>query len=575
MRECLKLVSAYQLILDALENKSVEEAVSGFTGPLSRNLGELAKNCAAFYRDNKSKMLGARVRTNRISLAKAAEKFHRDCDTFSSSAEESCGELADKECVVLMTGHQPNLFAYSGVFRKASLNYVLAEKLKEDLGVPVVNFFVVLDQDFAGDRWIRSAQLPSLVRRGGALDLRASFSDGDRETMVNEVAKPSVGQLEEWKRELEVWLSESLKVIAKFVGGERIEAYEAEVAGNLQEFWVLVEEACGLSANFADFNAFVMSKIVNGVWNYDTLFLRTSDFEPSIEEEFCWLLAHFDGFSKFVKEGEELLTQRGVSLNVAGDGSDKAPFWYHCDCGGKVDLRLNTGTHELEGRGSCSRCDKAYALSFGDPEKPSLSEVKSRFSSRAISILLAYYRGLGVSCDIRGVGGLDYLMEARYVANKLGVSFPPSPVWRPRDKYLGVAQFEALLQFKEVSGSFDVGLADNFLAHLREEALLLSKRLKDSRRKGAESKANFVNRKLRDERRGIAERWRELNRNARLLERVPTTLEVMPSIIDYAVDVGLEETSDQWVAFLKGGGSLFSDVELQSVFSDFGLMEWL
>lgn len=564
------MASAYQLILDALETKSAEVTVFGLTGPLSRNIDELAKACATFSRDDKSRMHGERVRANRISLAKSAEKFHRDCGTFTSSIEERCQELAERECIILMTGHQPNLFAYGGVFRKATLNYVLARKLERDLGVPVVNFFAVLDRDFTGDRWIRSTQLPSPVRRDGALGLRMPLTKKDKETMVNRMAKPSTSQLKEWKKELDLWLSESLKAIAKLGGDERINVYEDKVVDNLGEFWGIVKETCRLSTNFSDFNAFVMSKIVNDVWDYDTLFVRCSDFEPLIKEEFCWLLSRFEDFSKLVKEAEGILARRGVSLNGADDGYDKVPFWYHCDCDGKVDLRLNSGVQGLEGRGNCSRCGKEYSLDFGDPEKPNLSEVDSRFSSRAISILLTYFRGLGSSCFISGVGGLGYLMKARYVANKLGVPFPPSPVWRPRDKYFGVAQLQALLQFKEISGSFDVKLVENLLARLREKALTLSKELENSR-KGCAHSNRVVDRKVREERKEMTKRLGELRRNARLLEKIPAALEIIPSIIDYAVNVGLKETSNQWIAFLESGSSLFSDVELQSVFDDFDL----
>ena len=287
-------------------------------------------------------------------------------------------------------------------------------------------------------------------------------------------------------------------------------------------------------------------------------------------------MSRFEEFSEFVKEAEGLLVRRGVLLNVTDDGYDKAPFWYNCNCGGKVDLRLNPGFRGLEGRGNCSRCNKEYSFAFGDPETPSLSEVKSQVSSRSISILLTYFRALGISCFTSGVGGLGYLIKARHIAYKLGIPFPPSPVWRPRDKYLGVAQLQALLQFKEISGSFDIGLSEDLLARSRKEAALLGKKLKNSRRSAVQDKVSaHADRKMREEKKETAKKLSELNRTARLLEKVPASLNVIPSIIDYAVNVGLKETSDQWGAFLGGEGSFFSDVELQSVFADFGLMEWL
>ena len=44
---------------------------------------------------------------------------------------------------------------------------------------------------------------------------------------------------------------------------------------------------------------------------------------------------------------------------------------------------------------------------------------------------------------------------------------------------------------------------------------------------------------------------------------------LIPSIIDYAVNIGLKETSDQWVRHLSEKGSLETDVFLESVLTGF------
>ena len=60
-------------------------------------------------------------------------------------------------------------------------------------------------------------------------------------------------------------------------------------------------------------------------------------------------------------------------------------------------------------------------------------------------------------------------------------------------------------------------------------------------------------------------------RKLKILENVPVILDLFPSIIDYAVNVGLKETSDQWVQYLNENGSLFSDVQVESVLGRNGL----
>ena len=54
-------------------------------------------------------------------------------------------------------------------------------------------------------------------------------------------------------------------------------------------------------------------------------------------------------------------------------------------------------------------------------------------------------------------------------------------------------------------------------------------------------------------------------RKLKILENVPVVLDLIPSIIDYAVNLGLKETSDQWMRYLSENGSLSSDVNLESV----------
>ena len=49
-------------------------------------------------------------------------------------------------------------------------------------------------------------------------------------------------------------------------------------------------------------------------------------------------------------------------------------------------------------------------------------------------------------------------MEVQYVADRLGISLPPTPVWRPHDRYAGIGQMEASLKLKEMCA--DLGASD-------------------------------------------------------------------------------------------------------------------
>ena len=65
-----------------------------------------------------------------------------------------------------------------------------------------------------------------------------------------------------------------------------------------------------------------------------------------------------------------------------------------------------------------------------------------------------------------------------------------------------------------------------------------------------------------------------LVKNLRIMENVDSVMRLHPCIVDYAVNIGLKSTSEQWLAFLMDNGRLTSDVSLQSDFDDlFQLIE--
>ena len=55
-------------------------------------------------------------------------------------------------------------------------------------------------------------------------------------------------------------------------------------------------------------------------------------------------------------------------------------------------------------------------------------------------------------------------------------------------------------------------------------------------------------------------------RRFEVLENISAVFDMVPSIIDYAVSVGLKETSAQWIVYLEKNGNLISDVPLKTIF---------
>ncbi len=538
------------------------------------SLGELLDSCIAFHRKSGEEISQEHVQETRAKLLHYVEAFHRACGTLTSSVEDRIKRLRNGSSIVLMTAHQPNLFPYGGVLRKATLNFVLAKRLEERLKVPVVSFFGVADQDFTDDRWVKSALLPDAERRGGVLELRLDLPE---KLVLNKVVKPSRQVLDGWRDEIEGWFEGKLGSI-ECLGrslGLGVQMMNDGMAEDFEGFWGIVEDAYARAETYSDFNAFVLSKIVNEAWGYGTLFCRFSECEQAFEDEFSVLLTRFDEYSKYVKEAIAFRSE--VEGGVYEHEYDTIPFWLHCNCGSKARLMAERQGASLFGRGECMRCGRQYELELCSKSEPQISGVLSRISARTLAVPLVFFSGLGVSCYVGGVGGKGYLSQARCVAEKMGTSFPPVVVWRPRDVYLGVGQVEALMQFRRLSGTFDFSKYSTVEDDLRGRIDCVRRKIEE-----VESRKNMLVKDVGKEKDESIQELKALSgeqdkirkdtsfavlvRDSKILENAAAVMHMHPCVVDYAVNVGLKETSKQWIAFLERNGNLASDVNLRSGF---------
>jgi hypothetical protein len=409
-------------------------------------------------------------------------------------------------------------------------------------------------------------------RRDGVLEIRHELP---QKLVLNGVAKPSRQVLTSWRDEIENWLNRKLTSLNKLFKSFRPDVYVDDKAlrQNFEDFWGIVEEAYARAGSFSDFNGFVMSRVVNQAWGYDTLFCRFSECEQIFERELCSLLSRFGEYSRYVKEA--IMLSAGVQRGVYEDEYDTVPFWYHCDCGGKARLLAEQRSRSLFGHGKCLHCGKEYQIGLGSKEEPDISEVLPRISVRSLPMPLVFFDGLKVCCYVGGVGGSEYLRQAKYVAEHMDLAFPPVVIWRPKDVYCGIGQLEALLTFRNLSGTSDFsryqdvkrGLEDK-IAHVEksvEELELYKKDLANSveskseetirRVKAASIKQNEIRREAR---------FSLLTRKLKLLENAVAVADLHPCIVDYAVNVGLKETSNQWAAFLNTNGNLSENLALKT-----------
>ena len=68
---------------------------------------------------------------NRMKLRKYIEEFHSEANTNTNEVIDRCDMLSNPDTEILTSTHQPNLFAYSGVFKKIVLSQTIKRTVEE------------------------------------------------------------------------------------------------------------------------------------------------------------------------------------------------------------------------------------------------------------------------------------------------------------------------------------------------------------------------------------------------------------------------------------------------------------
>ena len=550
--------------------------------PRYENLKDLIDSCISFFEKNKDRVNNELVRERRNKLSTFIEEFHRESGTLTPKVKEKIMVLRQEVPVVLMTAHQPNLFPYSGVMRKATLIFTLGRELERHLGTKVITFFGIADQDFSDDRWVKSSLLPAITRKDGKLTLRINLPE---KTMLNNIPKPSINQINKWKDEIETWLHNAIYTNNNFWKENGILNWDYKKSllhHNFEIFWEIVKDAHGRAITYSDFNAFIISKIVNESWGYDTLFSRFSDCQKTFVDEFNSLLTDFSDYSSSLKEIIEFLYKKEDKKRVSKEETELLPFWYHCNCGSKARLSLCNQKDSIIGHGFCINCSKEFNINLGKVDNADVTAYASNISARAIPMILVFSKGLGLTCYIGGIGGTEYLKEAIYLAKKININIPPIVYWRPRDKYLGISQLEALSEYKSITGNDNIYKYEEEIKHLKNRIKDIYKQISILELKKEELIIKLRNESINMEKfkkdlKNILDEIAKikkssnlsiLNHDLKTLRNIPTILTLIPNIIDYAINIGLNKTSEQWIDFLLKNGSFSSEVYLKSLLAD-------
>jgi hypothetical protein len=362
--------------------------------------------------------------------------------------------------------------------------------------------------------------------------------------MVSNIDLPSVKILNYWKRQIYSWIMDISKTQQ-----HRVDTFN--LLENFKRFWELVENSYNNAKTYSDFNSFLISQIVNNIWNYDTLFVRLSNLNSVFAGGYRYLLSNYNLYSDSLQKAEMLFTNFNLkNQNIRSMQHLYSPFWIHCNCcGGKASsiLQSKTGDKNLQQlSGTCMSCKSSLKIDIEIGNINNNKTIENEFSNispRAIPILLLFSKCLGTSCYVSGTGALNYMLYASLVFEKLNIDMPTILFWPSKDICHGIAQLEALehIGIKKHSDIIDyLETSKKKELDYKEIIISLIAKRKNMVRAG-ESIDNLL-----DELFALKQSQRTVRQNIKVGLKANNTLNIMPSIIDYAVNFGLVNTELQW-----------------------------
>jgi hypothetical protein len=500
----------------------------------------------AANRLNKNYQLDELTIKNRALLKRYIFNFHNQAQTATKSVDVGLNMLSGNDTDLLVAIHQPNLFAYGGVFKKLILLKELKAAIyKSNPKKQIVTMFIIVDHDFIGDHWTKVAQLPNARSYDGIMEIRFPVKMKKRWQMTHKNAPPTQSMLNFWKHEVKLWIKDTTKAI----GIDR-----GPYLDNLNSFWQFVDKSLSRAKSYADFNSFLISNIVNISWHDDTLFVRLSDIPEVFVNGMNFLIKNFEQYSASLKETENIFKMSGITTGMSPNAHLFAPNWLHCICGSKA-----SGTFKKEGasficQGSCISCKRDISTNFGTLTDQHFVEKLFEISPRAIPILLLLSMDLRCSGIVLGTGGsLRYTIVASRTFDRFKIPMPIPIIWASEDEYHGIAQREALLS----SVNTQIQSIDQLNALHNELSIDRSSIVPLIRERKERFERNLSIDSILQEIQKIKQRQRKTRESIRMATRSLNMLQMKPSIIDYAVNFGIEKVGPLWSKNLVTNNDLF------------------
>ena len=407
-------------------------------------------------------ILSLRQQSNASLLIDISKKFHK-------KAQISCenSTIESDRTIILESGHQPNFLPHAGTWKKAFLLANLQKKLMMN-GNTTIAFFGFPDRNLSTARLLSRNQIPALNKKGvEAIGFR--IDDADRLKSFCTTKKPSS---DTWQNEIHKIKKFYTEISNKFPDKKILSKTQ------LNQIFEIMWKSYDLAGNFAELNGYIFSKICHEILNLNLLFFFYSDMQKErlfIDESkkiFQNVRAFNQIYNRVIEEKR---------LDIPPVNESHVPFWYHCECGGKINLFIDDS---FSCKGTCPVCKKEYHLFF-DTGFKNLQEYYDKMDYNAVSRNIVMSEGLGVTLFISGMGGsLQYGAIADQISHELTFNYPISLSWQSKDYYLGMTHAQAIQEFKKIfllpsRALLDPALNEMICQHVH----MISQKLSDAQKK--------------------------------------------------------------------------------------------
>lgn len=481
---------------------------------------------------------------NLNEIGELAKKFHTNCGTLSNSVREKINLLLNGEdYIVIEVAHQPNFMPYYGVWKKAVFAHFLANSL-DKRGHNAVALFGFVDQD--------TTMSPFLSRNKIPYNSKKNYKN---------IGFKIKGENEWWR----LWCKQPLppvKDVEKQIDF-LITTYTNHGLlrddDDLVQLENLLRECYISNCTFSEANAKFVSKICNQIYDLNVVFFIYSEVQESniFTTEFEYLLSKR---MEYVDIYNKTIEQKGIELEKVPE--DHVPFWYHCECGGKVRLKVNGNEGNMMLKGMCPICKRDFEIEVGDDFD--LSTIYKSISFEAVSRELIVPDALGTDVYVEGLGGsLSFRQISNVIAEKLKFNNPLTVKWNSHDKYISVLLHKSIYDFIQKYSinalqyrlqSIDVN--DRVMCARIAELDIHQEALKKELKKHKPQSNEFL--AILDQLKDVNIEKKKLNAEmvkfssmSSDITKLSKACNITPSIVDEALSVGFDNILKYWLLNFK------------------------